>query len=85
MRVKELIKKYTWQLAAILAGLSLFFFGLWQLDLLCAPYIWSDKKVIEILPFWYMLNTEAYVMFYAWILVGVFLIAVGLWLWEDNG
>jgi len=83
MNFKALIKKHTAELAVILTGLSLFFFGLWQLDLLCAPYIWADKKVIEILPFWYMLNTNAYVMFFIWIQLGLLLIGIGFWFWED--
>jgi len=84
MAIKAFIKKHTWELAAILSGLALFFFGLWQVDLLSAPYIWNDRKVIEVLPFWYMLNTEAYVMFFSWIQIGVLLIGIGLWFWEDS-
>jgi len=84
MGIKAFIKKHTRELAAVLSGLALFFFGLWQIDLLCAPYIWNDKKVIEILPFWYMLNTEAYVMFFSWIQIGLLLVGIGLWFWENS-
>ena len=81
--VIKFVKKYTWQITCLLLGLALFFIGLWQIDLICAPYVWSDKKVIEVLPFWYMYNTEAYVMFFAWIMAGVFLIVLALWFWEE--
>jgi len=50
MSIKKYVKERTWQIACLLLGLALFFIGLWQLDLLCAPYIWRDKKVIEVYP-----------------------------------
>jgi len=80
--VIQKIKKHTKEIVLLLLGLSLFWIGLWQLDLLCAPYVWADKKVIEVLPFWYMLNTEAYVMFCAWIMIGLMLVIVAFWLWD---
>jgi len=81
-QIKRFLKKYTFQIAGLLLGLSLFWIGLWQIDLICAPYIWQDKKIIEVLPFWYMYNTEAYVMFFSWVMIGLFLIIVALWYWD---
>jgi len=83
MTLRQYIKRHSKEILLLLLGVSLYFIGLWQLDLLCAPYVWSDKQVREILPFWYMYNTEAYVMFYGWIFLGTVLMLLSLWIWED--
>ena len=84
MKLIPLIKRNTSQIGLLIFGIALLLVGLWQLDLMCAPYIWDDRRVVEILPFWYMYNTEAYVMFYGWIFIGLALIVIGLWMWEEE-
>lgn len=73
--------------AGLLIGLTLFMFGCWQLDLLSAPYVWSDRQWREVLPFWHMWSTEAYVMFFTWIVAGLAVAVVtvfaSLWFWDD--
>ena len=82
-KIVKLLKKHTRELAMLLLGVAIFFVGLWQLDLIAARYVWENKEIIEVLPFWYMYNTEAYVLFFSFIFVGYVLTVVGLWLWED--
>jgi hypothetical protein len=55
---------------AIIASIFLTFIGWWQLDLISFPEVWGDVHIAEILPFWFMKNTDAYVMFFGWIFVG---------------
>lgn len=57
------------KLLAIIAR-PIFWIGLWQLDLQCFPGIWANGGDAEILPFWHMPKTYAYVMFYGWIFFG---------------
>lgn len=82
----------------LVLGLTLFFFGCWQLDLIAAPHIdWSGvgTQTREILRVdilghtirWLMSDASAYVMFFTWIIIGAFIpvvtIFVALWYWED--
>ena len=62
---------------------ALFYVCQWQIDLWVAPYLWNDPHVIEVLPFWYMLNTEAYVLFFILLNVAYWIGMVSLWFWED--
>jgi len=78
------MKKHLLNLAAVLVGIALFFFGCWQIDMIAAPYIWNNLHDIEVLPKWIMRNGTAYVMFFCWIFIGLLLVIVGLWFWTDE-
>jgi len=68
------------------AAITVIIVALWQLDLLCAPrFDWTRQiPKREILPFWWMHEADAYVMFLAWIGVGVALLFAALWFWGDS-
>lgn len=55
---------------ALVASVFLTFIGWWQLDLVSFPEVWGHPHIAEILPFWFMKNTDAYVMFFGWIFLG---------------
>ena len=86
MRVRAYVKRHSRELLAFALGMALFLIGAWQLDLIAAEKIdWTRSgPKREILPFWYMYDADAYVMFFAWIMIGVAIMCVTLWLWEER-
>ncbi|MCJ7559160.1 hypothetical protein MUO79_00900 [Candidatus Bathyarchaeota archaeon] len=66
-------------------GVSLFFGGCWQLDLLAAQAFWSldvfvrDKDKPFLLPFNVPISKQvAYCLFFSWIVVGLFMVILAL-------
>ena len=82
MKIKEVISKNRMLIFTLILGVFLFVVGLWQMDIIAAECLWKNKHWREILPFWYMWSTEAYVMFIGWIFVGYFLTSISLLLMD---
>jgi len=66
-------------------GLSLFFAGCWQLDLMAAPAFWNLEDFIKhkdepfLLPFNVPMKKQiAYCLFFTWIIVGLFMVILAL-------
>jgi hypothetical protein len=66
--------------------------GWWQLDLLCSPAVWNPFQWVEfigarifLLPFNIPLSqTNSYCLFYAWIMIGYFLLLLAALLPKDK-
>jgi len=78
LKIREVISRNRILIFTLILGVFLFTVGLWQMDIIAAECLWKHKEWREILPFWYMWNTDAYVMFIGWIFVGYFLTAISL-------
>jgi len=76
--------KHKWNTFFALVGIALFLVSLWQVDFICAPILWEHKAIIDLLPFWHMLNIDAYVMFLIWAVLGFAIFGFSLWFWEDD-
>ena len=54
------------------------------MDLIAAECLWKHKHWREILPFWYMWSTDAYVLFVSWIFIGYFVTCISLLLLKER-
>jgi hypothetical protein len=62
----KIVKRLLW-----ITLYALFWAGLWQLDLICAPLVWQLDEVF-LLPFNLPIHVQyAYCLFYAWIILSV--------------
>jgi hypothetical protein len=76
------MRKHAKHVAAIVACFVLHYLALWQLDLQVAPHEWSNPYIREITPFWFWPNTWSYVLYFAFIMLMPFGVAVAIWYWE---
>jgi len=78
-------RKHLKNVVLLSLGIFLFVLSVWQLDILCAPIIWSLPNVtLEPFPFVFMTMQH----FYCLCIIGLFgsipLIFISLWFWEEE-
>lgn len=76
-------RKHWSNLMVIAIGLFMQFLALWQLDWQVARWEWEHQYLRELLPFWYMWNTWAYVMWFGILMAVPFVLIVALWYWNE--
>lgn len=83
-KIRSLIKRRRfWNFFFFFVGISLFFVGLWQLDLVSSPLVWSQPNYPrEVLPGIFLPNQTFYVMCFAAIMISMVIIVVSLWFWD---
>ena len=79
------MRKHLKNIILLIFGFFLFTLSIWQLDILCAPIIWSLPNItLEPFPLIYMTMQH----FYCLCLMGLFaslpLIFLALWYWDDT-
>ena len=84
LKIREVISKNKILIFTLILGVFLYTVGLWQMDLIAAECLWKHKHWREILPFWYMWSTDAYVLFVSWIFIGYFVTCISLLLLKEK-
>ena len=84
LKIRKVISKNKILIFTLILGVFLYTVGLWQMDLIVAECLWKHKQWREILPFWYMWNTDAYVLFVSWIFIGYFITCISLLLLKER-
>jgi len=82
--IPSYIKKHLKNISLLIFGFFLFTLSCWQLDILCAPIIWSlPNIVLEIFPYVYMTMQHFYCLCFIGLFCSLPLIFIALWYWSD--
>ncbi len=84
LKIRKVVSKNKILIFTLILGVFLYTVGLWQMDLIAAECLWKHKHWREILPFWYMWSTDAYVLFVSWIFIGYFITCISLLLLKER-
>ena len=91
--IREFMRKYIWRkktlnLLGAIAGLSVFYIAVTELNNLCAPLIgdWTDANMREVWSFlgwhWYLATGAWYNMMMLGLGVGLVIFGLSLWFWD---
>jgi len=78
-------RKYSKNVALLLLGFFLFILSCWQLDILCAPIIWSlPNVVLEPFPFIHMTMQHFYCLCFMGLFASLPLMLITIWYWDNE-